>query len=354
MKKIDQERTFAGGIEFAIRLAVLGLLLYWSFVLVRPFVTIVIWSTVLTVALYPPFDWLASHLGGRRRLAAFIITIASLLIVIGPATWLVLNLIDSLRTLAERLDWTTIALPRPPQAVKAWPLIGDQIYQLWDLASTNLRAALTKIAPQLKPVGGGLLRIAAGAGISAVQFFVSIIVAGFLFCPAPSMVRGIKTFAGKLALGRAEEFVDLAGATIRVVSRGVIGISALQALLIGIGFVLFGVPAASLLTSAALIFGIIQIGPALVVFPVVIWGWMTMETTTALAFTAYMVPVNLLDNILKPFIMGRGLKTPMLVTLIGVLGGTIAYGISGLFLGPIVLAVIWELLNTWTVGPESA
>ena len=201
MKKIDQERTFAGGIEFAIRLAVLGLLLYWSFVLVRPFVTIVIWSTVLTVALYPPFDWLASHLGGRRRLAAFIITIASLLIVIGPATWLVLNLIDSLRTLAERLDWTTIALPRPPEAVKAWPLIGDQIYQLWDLASTNLRAALTKIAPQLKPVGGGLLRIAAGAGISAVQFFVSIIVAGFLFCPAPSMVRGIKTFAGKLCIG---------------------------------------------------------------------------------------------------------------------------------------------------------
>jgi len=131
------------------------------------------------------------------------------------------------------------------------------------------------------------------------------------------------------------------------VSRGVIGISVLQALLAGIGLMVAGVPQASLIAFAVLILGIIQIGPSIILIPVIIWSWTVMETTSALLFTAYMIPVNLLDNFLRPIIMGRGLKTPMLVILIGVIGGTLAYGITGLFLGPIVLAVIWELLVAW-------
>ena len=116
---------------------------------------------------------------------------------------------------------------------------------------------------------------------------------------------------------------------------------------------LAGVPASSLLTSAVLILGIMQIGPSLVIIPVVIWSWFAMETTTALIFTAYMLPVNLLDNVLKPIVMARGLNTPMLVILIGVIGGTLSYGISGLFLGPIVLAVIWELFSAWVTDESS-
>jgi predicted PurR-regulated permease PerM len=127
----------------------------------------------------------------------------------------------------------------------------------------------------------------------------------------------------------------------------VIGISVLQALLAGIGLMVAGIPQASLITFAVLILGIIQIGPTIVIVPVIIWSWMTMETTSALLFTVYMVPVNLLDNLLRPLVMGRGLKTPILVILIGVIGGTLAYGITGLFLGPIVLAVIWELMVAW-------
>jgi predicted PurR-regulated permease PerM len=108
-----------------------------------------------------------------------------------------------------------------------------------------------------------------------------------------------------------------------------------------------GVSGASLITSAVLILGIIQIGPSVVLVPLVIWSWFAMETTAALLFTAYMIPVNLMDNVLRPLVMGRGLQTPMLVILVGVIGGTLAYGITGLFLGPIVLAVIWELTATW-------
>ncbi len=341
-------------VELVIRLGALGLVFYWSLLLVRPFITIVIWSVVLTVALYPAFDWMSVRLGGRRRLAAVLITILSLLVVIGPATWLALGLVESIRMIVERFDVSALAIPAPSNKVKDWPLIGNQVYNFWDLASTNLKAALAEIVPHLKPVGSSLLGIAANAGTGMLKFFAAIIVAGFLFAPAPSIVDAVNKFLRRLVPARGEEFANLAGATIRAVSRGVIGISALQALLAGIGLMIAGVPAANLITSAVLILGIIQVGPSIILFPVVIWSWMTMEPATALLFTAYMVPVNLLDNVLKPLVMGRGLKTPMLVILIGVLGGTLAYGIIGLFLGPIVLAVIWELLVAWIREPEAA
>src|SRR5262245_18329747 len=134
-------------IEFAIRLGVLALLLYLSVTLIRPFLTIAIWSGVLVVALYPLYERIVYLLGGRRRLAAFLLTIVCLLIVVGTATWLVLGLIDSIRTLSERFDLSTFVLPQPRESVKTWPLIGDHIYQFWELASNNLSEALTKIAP---------------------------------------------------------------------------------------------------------------------------------------------------------------------------------------------------------------
>ena len=241
----DRDRLTGPFVETAIRLGALGLLLYWSLILVRPFISIVIWSVVLTVALYPVFEWVALRLGGRRGLAAFLVTILSLLIVIGPATWLALGLVESLRVISERFDLSTLAIPPPSKAVKDWPLIGDPIYQFWNLASTNFKAALAEILPQLKPLGSSLLRIGADTGIGIIKFLASIIVAGFLFSPAPSLAEAVKMFARRLNSTHGEEFVVQAGATIRAVSRGVIGISVLQALLAGLGLMVAGVPQAS-------------------------------------------------------------------------------------------------------------
>jgi predicted PurR-regulated permease PerM len=341
-------------VQLTIRLGVLGLLLYWSFLLIRPFVTIAVWSAVLTVALYPAYNWMVYWLGGRRRLAAALLTLVCLLVVIGPATWLVLGLIDSLRTLSSQLDLSTVAAPPPPEAVKKWPLIGDAVYQFWDLASTNLRAAFVKVAPQLKPLGGNLLSIAAEAGVGMIKFFAAIVLSGFLLAPAPGLIAGVRRFSRKLAAGRGGHFVDLAGATIRNVSSGVVGISILQALLAGVGFSVAGIPGASLMTSAVLVLGIVQVGPSILIVPTIIWSWMSMETTAALLFTLYMIPVNVLDNVLRPFVMARGLATPMVVILLGVIGGVISFGITGLFLGPITLAVIWELLAAWINESDDA
>jgi len=241
---VGRDRLTATWVELAIRLGVLGLLLFFSFTLIRPFITIAIWSVVLTVALYPVYDWMAGRLGGSRRLAALLLTILNLLIVIGPATWLTLGLIDSIRNLSEHLDLSALTLPPPPHAVKTWPIIGASIYQFWDLASTNFQAALAKTAPLLKPLGGILLGFAEGAGIGVIKFFIAIVLAGFLFSPAPSLVNAILLFSRRLASGRGEKFVQLAGATIRAVSRGVIGVSALQAFLAGVGLVAAGIPGA--------------------------------------------------------------------------------------------------------------
>lgn len=352
-KHSGSDEVTASFIETAIRLAVLALLLYWSFVLVQPFISIFIWSAVLAVALYPIFEWISFRLGGRRRLAAALTTILSLLVIIGPATWLAMGLVDSVRMISERLDPSMLAVPAPPGSVKSWPLIGESIYQFWELASTNLSGAFAAIVPQLKPLGGRLLRVGADTGLGILKFLLAVIVAGFLFSPAPALDGAIKRFSRRLNPLRGEELVDQAVATIRAVSRGVIGISVLQALLAGIGLMAAGIPQASLIAFAVMILGIIQIGPTIIIVPVIIWSWMTMETAPALLFTAYMVPVNLLDNLLRPLVMGRGLKTPILVILIGVIGGTLAYGITGLFLGPIVLAVIWELMVAWIRDHET-
>jgi len=349
----DDHRTGRGDqltatwIDLAIRLAVLGLLLYLAFILIRPFITIAIWAVVLAVALYPTYERIVRLAGGQRKLAAVVLTLLSLLILIGPVAWLVLGLIDSIRGVTDQLDLSPLVVPAPPETVKGWPVVGDTIYQFWQLASTNLQEAWAKIAPQLKAIGTTLLQTAAEAGIGTLKFLAAIIVAGFLFAPAPALSEAVNRFARRLAPDSGETFVDIAVATTRAVARGVIGVSMLQALLIGAGLVVAKIPAATVLTSIALVLGILQIGPTLVVLPVIIWVWMTRDTTVALLFTAYMVPVNLIDNVLRPLLMGRGLNTPIVVILVGLIGGTISLGLTGLFLGPIILAVIWELLVAW-------
>ena len=340
-------------IDWAIKIACLAILAYWSLLLVQPFLTIIVWSIILAVALYPIFDWMVTRLRLHRAAAATLITILSFAIVLGPATWLGVSLIATIGFFVDQLNTGAIAIPPPPQLIKDWPFIGEAIYEFWDLASTNIKAAFTELSPLLKPLSPSLLSIAGSAGINTLQFLAAVAISGFLFAPGPSLVNSFKSLSDHIVSRRGAGFVDLAGATIRNLARGVIGISALQALLAGLGLIVVGMPGAGLLSFLVLVLGIIQVGATIVIVLPIIWSWFTMETHTALLFTAYMGPVSLIDNFLRPIVLGHGLKTPMPVILIGVIGGLIVHGMIGVFIGPIVLAIAWELVQAWMREPPN-
>ncbi len=232
-------------------------------------------------------------------------------------------------------------------------MLGAQIYGLWNQASTNLGAVLREVAPHLKPLAGPVLAFAGSAGVGTLKFILSVALSGFLFIYGPRLVEAIRRIQARLVTQRSEDFVALAGSTIRTVSQGVIGVAVLQSLLAGIGLKLAGVPHAGVLAFAVLVLAILQIGSAIVLLPVIIWIWATKDFAVALLLTIYLLIVGLADNILKPMLMGRGLSTPMLVIFIGVLGGMMAHGIVGLFVGPIILAVAWELMMAWIREEQS-
>ena len=349
MKTLRQLVSGEDIVQLVIRLGLLGLLISWTFVVIRPFVPILSWSAVLVVAFHPVFAWLARHLGGRPRTASAVLTLIMLGIVTGPAAWLGLSAVEGLRYLAGQIGSGDLVLQGAPERIRNWPLIGPQLYAFWNEAYTNVRAALREVAPYLKPLAGMMLSFAGNTGIGMLQFLLSVVVAGFLLPYGAQLVAALRGFLLRIVPGRSEHFLELAGATIRAVSQGVIGVAIVQALLAGIGFKLAGIASAGLLAIIVLLLSIVQIGAAIVLLPVIVWIWADKDVTIALLLTIYLVVVGLLDNVLKPLLMGRGLTTPTLVILIGVIGGTLAHGIIGLFIGPIILSVAWELAAAWIV-----
>ena len=180
-----------------------------------------------------------------------------------------------------------------------------------------------------------------------LMFLASVVISGFLYPYGPPLVAASGRALTRIVADRSEGFLALAGATIRTVLQGVIGVAVVQSLLAGIGFKLAGIPGAGLLAFVVMLLAIVQIGAAIVLLPVIIWIWVDKDFTMALLLTLFLAIVGVMDNVLKPLVMGRGLTTPTLVIFVGVIGGTLAHGIVGLFIGPIILSLAWELTVAW-------
>ena len=344
----DNRQSFDAKVtDLVIRLTVVGLFAYFSLTLLAPFGIMVIWAVILAVALYPAYAALRELLGGRAVLAATVMTLLGLVIIMGPLGAVTISFADSVVDLLARFGEGKVIVPKPPEAVRDWPVIGERVHAAWSLASSNLEAAMARFGPSLLEAGGAIAGRIAGLGFGMLGFAVSVLIAGFLFVPGPRLAEVVKTFARRVAADRGASFVDLAGATIRNISRGVIGVALLQALLAGLILTVFGVPAAGVIAFVLLIFCIVQVGPVPVVLPVIIWAWSAKDTAPALLLTLLLLVIPVIDNVLKPILMARGLSTPMLVILLGVIGGTISYGLIGLFLGPILLGIFYELLMAW-------
>ncbi|MGA0617354.1 AI-2E family transporter [Paracoccus sp. KR1-242] len=334
-------------VDLVIRLILLGLFAYLSLALIRPFLAITTWAVILAVALAPVHDWLTRLLQGHRRLAAMIVTLAALCVVIGPVAALTSNMVESVQSLVERANSGQLKLPPPPARLETLPLVGQQIHDFWTSARANLESVVLSYHRILAPIGAKMIALVSQLGLDLLKFVLSIVLAGLLLIPGPRLAGWGRRIAARIVAPRGEQFVDLATVTVRNVSRGVVGIALLQGILIGVVLQAAGVPSAGLLALIILFLCILQIGPALIVLPVLIWSWLTMTPAQALLLTVVLVPLTFMDNVLKPMLMGRGLSTPTLVIFMGVIGGTLSFGLIGLFLGPVVLAVFHDLVLTW-------
>ena len=337
-------------LEIGIRIGVVVLLAALCLQIVRPFLVPVLWGIIIAVAVYPAYQWLDSALNGRPRLAALCVSLALLVILLIPTVMLADTLVDTVRVLANKLQTGTLEVPPPPASVVSWPLIGEPLDSFWRAASVNLATALKPLTPQLKALGAWLLASAAQAGLGILQFLVAIIISGLLLAYTQLGTRTARTLGIRLAGDQGRDYLDVAEATVRSVARGILGVALIQSLLLGLGLLFVGIPGAGLWAFIALFLSVIQIGVIPVTLPMVIYVFATFDTVTAIIFLVWNIFVSTIDNLLKPVLLGRGVKVPMLVIFAGSIGGFISLGIIGLFTGAVVLALGYKLFMAWMEG----
>ncbi len=344
----SQDKVFLSrALETTIHIGLILLLAAWCFQIVQPFVIPVVWGIIIATATYPAYRWLEARLGGRRAIAATLFTLLMMLVLMTPTLKLAETLVKGASLLSVHLEGGTLSIPPPPRSIAGWPIIGEPLAAFWNLASENLGAALRQISPQLKDFGGWLLKAAAGAGLGILMFTAAIIIAGVLLANAGAGHRAAYAIARRLAGDRGADFADLAEATVRSVAQGILGVALIQSLLAGIGFLAVGVPGAGLWALLCLLLAVVQIGIGLVAVPVVIYVFYTADTLAAILFLVWITPVTLLDNILKPVLLGRGVNVPTVVIFVGAIGGFLASGIIGLFVGSVILALGYKLFVAW-------
>jgi predicted PurR-regulated permease PerM len=334
-------------IEIAIRLGVIFLILAWCLQILTPFIGLIAWGAIIAVAIYKPFLKLVDKLGGRKKLAVTLIAVGSIAIVLIPVISLSSSMIESATTIGDQIESGAVRIPPPSESVAEWPVIGKKTHAIWHQASVNLSDLLEKYPDQLTAAGKKLVGAAKGVASGVVQFIISMLIAAAFLSSAEYAGAAMHRIATRLAGDQGESLLTLSTATIRSVAVGVIGIAFIQALLGGLGMMFAGVPAAGLLAIVILVLAIAQLPPILVLLPVIFYVFSVESTTVALVFMVWSILVSMSDAVLKPIFLGRGVDAPMLVILLGAIGGMITSGIVGLFIGAVILALGYNLFQVW-------
>jgi len=335
-------------IEAAVRLGLLLLLATWCFKIIMPFIVPVVWGVIIAVAIFPLFLKLKSALGDKNKLAATVYTLLALALLITPTVMISNSVIDTSALITERYESGTLKIPPPSDRVQDWPLIGEKTHAVWLQASNNLEATLRKYESENKKVLKTLISGAAGAAGTIMQFVLSIIISGILVANASGAYDvTIKIFKRLTSNESGQSYADLTKATIRSVAQGVLGVAIIQAVLSALGMMVMDVPAWGIWTLAVMVVAIAQIPPIVILGFVCAYVFSVAETTPAVIFLIYCIIVSSSDGFLKPLFLGRGMSTPMLVILLGAIGGMLMSGIIGLFVGAIVLALGYELFMAW-------
>ncbi|MDL5048723.1 AI-2E family transporter [Oscillatoria amoena NRMC-F 0135] len=337
-------------IHYALQLLALALLLIWCFRILESFITPLVWGAILAITLYPLHKKITQWLKGRKGWSAVIITVLLIGVILGPAVGLLLSTVDEVKELATAYREGELHVPPPSAKVKEWPVIGSTLYGYWSKASTNLTALITENRDQVKAVLLNVVDMLASTAKGIVLFALSILISGGLLAYAKPSGDFARNLFVKLAGKAGESMAASAELTVRNVAKGILGVAVIQSLLAGIGFVLAGVPLAGVWILICLVLAIVQVGLLPVSVGVIIYIWSAADAVTATVLTIWMIFVGVVDNILKPIMLGKGAPAPMLVVFLGAIGGFIAMGFIGLFTGAIILTLAYNLITDWLNG----
>lgn len=353
-QRLDDHRYVDQAVEATIHIGLLILLAVACLGILAPFLALIAWGAIIAVAAYPAESKLQKVLGGRGAWSSVILTLAMLAFLIVPLVLLARTLVDGAQSVAVKVKDGTLSIPPPPETVKKWPVVGVPLANAWSMAATNLSSALRNFAPQINVVVQRLFSTLAGISLTVLQFALSIVVAGFILANAKAAAGAIRSLANRIFGENGPEFERLVESTIRSVTTGIFGVALIQAVLAGLGFLAVGLPGAGLWAVLFLIAAVLQVG-ALVLIPAVIYAFTLVNTTSAVIFLVWCILVALLDNVLKPILLGRGAAVPMAVIFLGAIGGFVGMGMIGLFVGAIILSVGYKLFLAWLEqGPTAS
>jgi predicted PurR-regulated permease PerM len=336
-------------LDVLIRAGLVAVLAVFCFRIFVPFLNLMVWALILAITLYPLQVKLRSTLGNKDGLIATLIILVAFGIILVPTYLLGVAVAGSIEHAMAIFKSGSFRIPPPADSVSNWPIVGQRVFDFWQQASIDLTGLVQKFAPQLKETALALLGTVTGLGAGLLIFFVALIVAGILMAHGEKGHRSAVQIASRISgPENGLQITGLCTATIRAVAQGVVGIAFIQMLLIGVAFVVMDIPGAGLLALAVLLVGIMQLPATLITVPVIVFVIVTEGVSTmTIIFSVYVFVAGLADNVLKPLLLGRGVAVPMPVVLIGALGGMVTGGVIGLFIGPVMLSVGYQLFWRW-------
>jgi predicted PurR-regulated permease PerM len=318
----------------------------------RPFITSMIWAGMIVVTTWPVLLALQARLNNKRWIAVTIMTVALLLVVVVP---ILLAIAVIIKGADDGYVWlrslSTFTVPPPPEWLGGIPLAGPRLADSWrQIAVTSPEQVFTYLAPYARQALSFFVAQAGSVGMVVLQFFLTVIISAILYAKGEATSAGINSFARRLAGQQGEAVMLLAEKSIRGVALGVVVTAVIQATVGGIGLFVAGVPAAALLTAVMFMLCLAQIGPALVLIPTLIWVYWKDGALWGSFLLVFVLLAVTLDNFVRPVLIRKGADLPLVMIFAGVIGGLVAFGIIGLFIGPVVLAVAHTLLKAWISG----
>lgn len=345
-----ERRLVTRFLDMFIKFGLILALASFCFTVFSPFLNVIMWGLILAVTLYPLHQYFARRLGGKQGLASVILVLLGIMLIVVPTIIMVTSLGESATTLITQVTHTHLVIPPPKPSIGTIPVIGDKLYALWLKASTDLPGLISTYHSQVAHAAKLVLAVLASMGGGLFGFIISFIAAGIMMAMGSAGANSATRIAMRITDERkGVELIKLCTGTIRAVAQGVIGVALIQSLLVGIIMALAGIPAVGIFFVAALILGIAQVPVLLVTLPAIAIMWVTGDHGTVMnvVYTVLMIVAGMVDNVLKPMLLGRGVDVPMPVVLLGALGGMATSGILGMFIGATLLSIGYLIFMAW-------